>query len=278
MKRIRVVVLVSMVTLYLLADKVVDSGDYEYKIVNYVALGDSIAKGYGLKDVDTESYVGRVAKVLENRYGAVNVANFGENGLRSDELLGILEQKENEQHKEYIEKIQKADIITLSIGSNDLLQYVSWNTDFEEFRKRGDEIFTNACLRFQDNIPRIIDVIRQEAPQAQLFVNNVYNPCNDISFEYVENLSADLGQLAETYVEKINDGFEQEQVQQVFANNNEEKAWQQYVFIDVKRAFDKSDMKLINMAFDWGKVDPHPNAAGHEKIADLIIPRISLNK
>lgn len=52
-------------------------GDYEYKIVNYVALGDSIAGGYGLEDVPKESYVGRVAAALEDRYGAVRLKNFG---------------------------------------------------------------------------------------------------------------------------------------------------------------------------------------------------------
>ena len=99
MKIVRGVVLVAIVGMYLLADAVVDSGDYKYKIVNYVALGDSIAKGYGLEDVENESYVGRVANALEQQYGAVNVTNFGKNGLRSEQLLDILEDEENEQHE-----------------------------------------------------------------------------------------------------------------------------------------------------------------------------------
>ena len=177
-----------------------------------------------------------------------------------------------------MKKIRKADVITLSIGSNDLLQYVSTDTDFAELQKRGDEIFTSACLRFQDNIPRIIDVLQQEAPNAQLFVNNIYNPCNDISFQFPGQEQIDLEQLAETYIDKINAGFCQPKVQEVFAATNAGSAREQYILVDVKNAFEESEIKLINMAFRWGDADPHPNIEGHRKIAELIIPRISIKK
>ncbi len=278
MKFVRGVVLVGIMAMYLMTESVVDSGDCPYKVVNYVALGDSIAKGYGLKDVESQSYVGQVAQALEDKYGAVKVTNFGKNGLRSEQLLEILEDEDNELHDSYVKQIRKADIITLSIGSNDLLQFVSTDTDFGEIQKRGDEIFTSACLRFQDNIPRIIEVLQHEAPNAQLFVNNVYNPCSDISFQFPGQEKIDLEELAETYIDKINAGFYQAEVQEVFANSNASRAQEQYVLVDVKQAFEESEFQLINMAFRWGDVDPHPNVAGHTKIAELIIPRIAIKK
>lgn len=278
MKIVRGFVFIGILVIWMMRDEALDAGDYEFKIVNYVALGDSIAKGYGLEDVEKESYVGQICSALEERYGAVRVTNFGQNGQRSEQLLDILVNEENENHFRYIQKIQHADIITLSIGSNDLLQYVSLGMDLSELEKRGGEIFTNACLRFQDNIPQIIDRIQEEAPKAQLFINNIYNPCNDVSFQFSDEIVKNLDELAETYINQINTGFQQDRVQEVFSNTNASCAREQYVLIDVKNAFDKSHSKLINMAFAWGEVDPHPNAEGHRKIAELIIPRISLNK
>lgn len=278
MKIVRGLVFVGLLVIWMFKEAVLDSGDYESKIVNYVALGDSIAKGYGLEDAESESYVGRISLALEERYGAVRVTNLGENGQRSEQLLDILVNEENEKHSHYIQKIQNADMITLSIGSNDLLQYVSIGMDLNELQKRGEEIFFNACLLFQDNILQIINCIRQEAPQAQLFINNIYNPCNDVSFQFPDEIVKNLDELAETYIDQINTGFQQDRVQEVFANTNEACAREQYVLVDVKNAFDKSNSKLINMAFAWGDVDPHPNAEGHREIAELIIPRIALNK
>ncbi len=278
MKIVRVFFIVVLVFVILMPYTTAKPGDYEYKIVQYVALGDSIAGGYGLEDVQRESYVGRVAAALEDRYGAVRLKNFGENGLRSDELLDILEDEGNEQHDSYMEAIQKADLITLSIGSNDLLQYLSRDVDLQDFKKNGDRLFTEACQKFSQNIPGILDIISQNAPNAQLFVNNIYNPCNDISFGISEEMAKNLEQMAEQYIQKLNKGFETKRVQSVFNPKKKSKKSQKYALVDVKGAFENSDEKLINMMISWRSIDPHPNREGHRVIAELIIPQIDLDK
>lgn len=275
MKIVRVVFAVILIFVLFAPSVLVGTGDYEHKIVNYVALGDSIASGYGLDDVRSESYVGRIAGMLEERYGAVHLVNFGRNGLRSEQLLDVLINEKNEQYGEYRTELQKADLVTLSIGSNDLLQYLSLDTDFEEFKKRGDQVFTEACERFAQNIPRIIDAIHKQAPGAQLFVNNIYNPCNDSSFAIAEKYIDNLDIMAETYIQKMNEGFASEEVRSVF---NSGAGNDRYTLVDVKRAFEKTDEKLINMVFSWRNVDPHPNKEGHRVIAEEIISNISLEK
>lgn len=279
MKLVRICMYVSLIFFTLLPCRITGTGDYEHKIVYYVALGDNIAKGYGLKDVKNESYVGRIAQSLEDKYGAVHLTNFGENGLRSEQLLKRLTDEDEEQHEAYMEAIRKADLITLSIGSNDLLQYLSLKTDFSEFRKHGDEIFTKACEQFGDNIPKIIEIIHRQAPQAQLFVNNIYNPCNDSSFNISESVVKNLEELAEKYIERMNQGFETKEVQSVFHSMNpaekESEAEGSYTLVDVKQAFETHNEKLINMVFSWGDIDPHPNKEGHKVIAEEIIPQIS---
>lgn len=275
MKIVRVVFAVILIFVLFAPSVLVGTGDYEHKIVNYVALGDSIASGYGLDDVRSESYVGRIAGVLEERYGAVHLVNFGRNGLRSEQLLDVLVNEKNEQYGEYRTELQKADLVTLSIGSNDLLQYLSLDTDFEEFKKRGDQVFTEACERFAQNIPRIIDAIHKQAPGAQLFVNNIYNPCNDSSFAIAEKYIDNLDMMAETYIQKMNEGFASEEVRSVFSSGTGND---RYTLVDVKKAFEKTDEKLINMVFSWRNADPHPNKEGHRVIADEIISKISLEK
>lgn len=276
MKIVRGLFFVVLVFVMFVPYSVTRSGDYENKIVNYVALGDSIASGYGLKDADAESYVGRITEALERQYGAVRLTNLGKNGLRSEELLEILTNPEYKQHDTYMAAIKNADLITLSIGSNDLLQYVSRETDLEEFKKNGEHLFSEACEQFGENIMEIIDVISVNAPQAQLFVNNIYNPCHDSSFHISEKILKNLDQLAEKYIAQINAGFESEKVQSVFNQKNKGEK-KEYYLVDVKSAFENSSEKLINMVITWGDIDPHPNKEGHRVIAELIIPKISLN-
>lgn len=278
MKIVRLFFVVVLVLGILVPCKETESGEYEYKIIHYVALGDSIAKGYGLEDAETESYVGRIVRALEEQDGTVKLVNFGKNGLRSEQLLDILTNVANEHHEQYMEEIGKADLITLSIGSNDLLQYFSSGIDLKKMREHGGEIFTEACEKFQENIPLIIDAIHKQAPNAQFFVNNIYNPCNDVSFDLSKNLEA----MAEKYIGQMNEGFVSEEVQSVFQSTNPETdGYEQqdgYVLIDVKHAFEQADEKLVNMVFSWGEIDPHPNREGHKRIADEIIPKLSVHK
>ncbi len=276
MRAVRFFFLGVMMMTLVLAKAPMGTGQYEEKVVNYVALGDSIASGYGLENVEEQSYVGQVAQAVENKYGAVKVHNLGENGLRSEQLLAILEGRSKEQHQQYMDAIREADLITLSIGSNDLLQFISVKTDFNELREHGDEWLRGACEKFKNNFPKILEIIQKEAPQAQVFVNNVYNPCKDVSYGLPKEMVQNLEELAGRYIDDINMGFCGQQVQEVFANQNTGKREKKYRLVDVNEAFCCSRERLINMVFSWGEIDPHPNAAGHKTIAKLIIPYISV--
>lgn len=271
MKIVRFCFAIILVVAVLVPSVQAGSGDHEEKVIHYVALGDSIAGGYGLKDAGTESYAGRIAGMLEQEYDAVCFTNFGKNGLRSEQLLDILTNEENEQYEVYREALRKADFITLSIGSNDLLQYLSVGMDFGKFQKQADEVFSDACEAFAANIPCIIDAIYSEAPGARLFVNNIYNPCGDISFPFSDTTVKHLQSVAETYIERMNQGFVSERVKSVF---NSENKGQNYTLIDVKSVFEHAEDPLINVGFSWGNIDLHPNKEGHRLIADEIISRI----
>lgn len=231
----------------------VGSGDKVSSSVRYVALGDSIAHGYGLPDPDTDSYVGQVGHFLEENYDYVFMANLGTNGLRSEQLLDILTNPDNEMYRKYHATLQYADIVTLSIGSNDLLHLVSLDRDLREYIEKGDQMFREACRQFAVNFPKIIQAIHNISPEAEIYANNIYNPCGDISG------FANLHHLTERYVGLLNE---------TFGSSGE------YTTVDIKEEFDSAEESLLNMTISGRDIDPHPNKKGHAKIGRKVIKAI----
>ncbi|MBQ0125856.1 MAG: hypothetical protein KBS59_05985, partial [Clostridiales bacterium] len=99
----------------------------EYK-GTYVVFGDSIAAGYGLDDSafgsdesmyyvagrDSDAYAGIVARTL-----GYDLYNFAQSGATSADLLQRL------TLQKVADAIKKADLITISIGGNDLIGMTS---------------------------------------------------------------------------------------------------------------------------------------------------------
>ncbi len=231
----------------------VGSGDKVSSSVRYVALGDSIAHGYGLPDPEKDSYVGQVGHYLEENYDYVFMANLGTNGLRSEQLLDILTNPDNNMYRKYRATLKYADIVTLSIGSNDLLHLVSLDRDLRDYIEKGDQMFREACSQFAVNFPKIIRAIHSISPEAQIYANNVYNPCGDLSG------FANLHYLTERYVGLLNEAF---------CESGE------YTIVDIKEEFDRTEESLLNMTISGRDIDPHPNKKGHARIGSKVIKAI----
>lgn len=257
--------------------------------LHILALGDSIAQGYGLEHPKEESYSGILAEMTGS-----TVQNEGINGLKSGELLEKLEAGE------YDSAIEKADIILLSIGSNDILKpcvasiarsfgmegdssgelYETMTERFltqevevldflEEIRTakrnlRENEEILAACDEFQENFQRILEEIRRINPYAVLYVDNIYNPyCfTDYSYGVAEILN--LCELTEPYVRKLNESFQSEAKDYHLVNTY--LLFQQDGYTNVVPA-SLDEIADINL-------DPHPNAEGHQAIARLIYEKM----
>lgn len=229
------------------------SGDKDKSSIRYVALGDSIAHGYGLSNPEEDSYVGQVTAYLEKHYDYVFSANLGEDGLRSEELLECLTDEENENYKKCTATLKNADVVTISIGSNDLLHLIHLGPGMVQEIQEEKDLFQKACDDFAVIFPRIIQAVKRISPQAKIYVGNVYNPCQGLAlFEGVEG-------VAEEYIGRLNKVFQKSK---------------DYEVIDIKNAFSNSDRKLINMAINLERVDPHPNSDGHSVIGGLIIEKL----
>ncbi len=229
------------------------SGDTISSTIRYVALGDSIAYGYGLENREEQSYVGLVRKYLEKKYDSVILSNFGTNGMRSEDLLNILNNPENDLYGKYHATIRYADIITISIGSNDLLHLIQFDANMESVIENGGEMFQSACRDFHKNFPRIINEIKEINPDVQIYVNNIYNPAKGIG------AFAGVYETADYYISLLN---------QCFSESDG------YQTVDVKTCFDREEKSMVNLSWQGKEMDPHPSVEGHRKIANLVIKEI----
>ena len=83
----------------------------------YTVLGDSIAAGYRLDDYTRDGVTppSSYAALFAGKVGATKVNNLAKTGSDTSDTLNFLSQQA------YIDAVKEADIITLSMGSNDIL-------------------------------------------------------------------------------------------------------------------------------------------------------------
>lgn len=254
--------------------------------LHIVVLGDSIAKGYGLEDEESQCYGAIVAKKAK-----ATIENYGINGQKSWELL------ERIQQGEYDEAIGNADVIFLSIGSNDLLrpflvevaksfgvegEYSQLYARLEDkFMENGNikqqevlagirnlkktlaenEEILSYCTQFEENLEQIIQEIRTRNAQAILYVNNIYNPYRFVDFSYGVVDLLNVYQLTEPYIRAINGGFDTDS--------------EEYRLVSLYSVFQKNGYTNVNVEslenLSIDNFDPHPNELGHLKIAEKIL-------
>ena len=151
--------------------------------LNIVALGDSITFGYpppsttGFPDLIT---------------GVRNVEKFGGSGATSSQLLAAIQSNPNE----FKRALKKADVITINIGSNDLMQATNMSTLFAKLQPlvpNLEENLTNGkvaqafqttpltpstsqqLIAYTSNLAKIIATVKKES-RAPIILYNLYNP------------------------------------------------------------------------------------------------------
>lgn len=136
-------------------------------VPSYVVLGDSIAQGFGVYNRDEAAYGRIVADTNGYEY-----ANFGVNGLRSWDLIELL------QTDEVAQSVAQADIISLSIGGNDYLQQ-NLPKIFADVSREDYKIVNDIQNNFREYFAEIIDMLKAANPAVALFVQTLYNPRYD---------------------------------------------------------------------------------------------------
>lgn len=191
--------------------------------IYYTALGDSIAKGYSMKGAEAEitPYSDLVSQHIQEQEGrAVSCENFAKNGVST---VGLNQRILPEE--EVIASLQKADIITVTIGANDLLNEFKrgcqeiLGTD-EKFRSAYDglDALQSAIGRNPLILIKVVDALNNwdydkfeaewaaalstiaehKKESAQLIVTNIYNPA--AKFE----LPGTMNMVVESIIKNMN--------------------------------------------------------------------------
>lgn len=197
---------------------------------DYLALGDSITAGYGVESL--LSFPTIYAAFLRRHNPTLHMRNCGVNGLSTGGFLDLLRTNDNLRHS-----VSQASLITLTIGSNDLLHLIG---------KTKQTISTSELMHalntMSNNFVQFGGELRRLNPSATVKVATLYNPLP-------------AGPYARY----------SEQVQGVLNNANAMiVSWaRRYVSIPIyiDREFRGKEQLLI------GRDYVHPNAAGYQVIA-----------
>ena len=253
---------------------------------SYVALGDSITTGYGLDEAQS------FAEQIAEQEGYTLNDSLASDGATSTDLLEVVKSEAN------ADTLKNADLITITIGGNDLMnalyaylaeEYNKQNSDTpitaEDVKASlaGEEgaveeqktmlvfaisnisnfqsslIANSAYHTLWDKFIEIIGTIRSINENAQLIVVNQYNPYSRLT---TGTSGLDLSSVISAFdsaVQALNEGI----------SLGEEIAG--YTVADVYTKFKEAENNPCNASVSPSiNLDFHPNATGHGLIADTI--------
>jgi lysophospholipase L1-like esterase len=153
----------------------------------YIAIGDSLAFGVGAPDPAVNGYVALAHASLadSDRYGdsGLDLLNLSVPGATSSDLVledGQLDTALSEIEGRADDDVDENDveIISVNIGGNDLLTLAA--QDSPCISDPG----ADACLEFlgqtlgalQENLHSVLEQLREAAPNAGIYLLNLYNP------------------------------------------------------------------------------------------------------
>ncbi|WP_251427513.1 SGNH/GDSL hydrolase family protein [Mesobacillus maritimus] len=134
------------------------------KELKIVAIGDSLTQGVG-DETESGGYVGILNHTFEDNHVNVSIENYGKRGNRTDQLLKRLEQQEIEA------SIRKADVVLITIGSNDIMKVVKNN-----FMNLTLEPFEEERVEYRKRLRAIFDKINEINSNTQIYLVGFYNP------------------------------------------------------------------------------------------------------
>lgn len=233
-------------------------GEVSNKVLDkYVAIGDEISieenNGYDV------SYVSLIKDFLYAINDNLVYSNLSEDGITSSELLNIIDENK--------EKIKDSDLITISIGGNNILNAIVENLNIDESILQdcdeetfdfiiskylnSDEIkneILNEVNKFSKDFPSIIKKIKKLAPEADIYVNTVYNPINKKCNIY------------DFFDEKIN------LINDLIVKNNSNN---DYKIIDCYHILNSKE--VLNFKVENGVARISPNKVGHAMMATQVV-------
>ncbi len=219
------------------------------KQIYYLSLGDSLAAGQTPNNTISESYGDYVADYLKDKKVLeFYTKGFAKSGYRSIDLLNDL--NNNKEIKVNGKKITlkhaliKADVVTVSIGSNDLFYKLNIGNEFD--LNEMNDIYTYIDESISD-VNKLLFELRKSCKE-QIMVFGFYNPFT--------NYSSTLANMIEPFID--------------YANGKMEDLTKKYdmTFVDIHDTF------LANDNYLPSKLEIHPTKAGYRAMSRAVINNI----
>ncbi|MEG0472170.1 MAG: GDSL-type esterase/lipase family protein [Solibacillus sp.] len=209
--------------------------DIEARDVKFLALGDSLTRGIGDEKKEF-GYTVRLQNELEkwSAVKEVELDNRGKNGRRSDQLLALVKKGH------YDEEIAEADIITMTLGGNDVMKVVKKNLFTLQ-----KSMFDKEVPKFTANYEEIMAEIRMRNPEVPIILVGFYNPFSIIVDEVTP---------FEIIVQEWNTTIEE------LAQQDENAC-----FVSIEDLFTSNEDMVYHVDFF------HPNSAGYDRMTGRII-------
>lgn len=272
--------LTAIITFFMVISGIKLDASAENQIL-YTALGDSIAAGYALPTTEY-GYVSLLSVELD-----LTPQNLAVPGMNSKQLLEQIQGLQGDE----LENLEKARLITVSIGSNDILgpflnmfssSSMMNNYDMNSLTENPESIidiagdFIDVGLEsllvpyvdvFKNNLPLIVDEIKKINPKAQLIFTDFYNPFKNLEFS---QLDISVNEMTDGLMQLLNDVL--------YTGDGGE-----YLVARVYDAFENAyaegnnpvNVSTLSSAFSF---DPHPNVYGHKLIRESISDVVSTEK
>ena len=203
--------------------------------VQIVSIGDSLTQGVG-DSKDNGGYLPYLQKNLEKEPSitSVEMINHGVRGNRTDQLLKRLD-KAGVQ-----EDIEQADSIVVTIGGNDIMKVFKQNFSNLELNQ-----FDSAKIGYEKRLRQILDKVRSENEQAQIYLVGVYNPFSKWfgDFYELDEIMNDWNDSGKRIITEYDSAY----------------------FIEIDDIFQNSEEDLLYTEDYF-----HPNDRGYELIAERI--------
>ena len=233
--------------------------DSSKRINKYVALGDEVASES--KDYYDVSYVSLIKDFLKALNSDLAYSNLSMEGITSAELLDIIKLNK--------EEIKDANLITISIGGNNILNVIMnnlySNIDSESLEEYDEEMFEaivseylnsdeknleviNEIEVFEKDFTNIIKQIKKLSPDADVYINTVYNPINK------------KGDIYDYFNEKIS------AINEVITKNYSIYDYKVIDCYNILNSDEKLNFHVVNNEF---KI--YPNKVGHAMMATQVI-------
>lgn len=214
------------------------------KKVYYLALGDSLASGEGAYGKQIKGYSDYVSDYLKSKnLLEIYVSEFAKSGYRTTDLINAIEDNKkvrvNKKHATLQNALIKADLVTVSIGANDILNKLNTETpiDYSNLYNYIDDL--------GDDLEELLSLMREYCKEDIVLVG-YYNP-----YPYLNNRNTeDIFNYLNTKYQKISEEYK-------------------VTYVEISTLFKE------NPQFLPSENDIHPSKDGYKAISGEIISAIN---